>query len=293
MTERRLSDDFAMRSPFVDRQPHRVPLADILAEVSREVHRRRTAYPAMVARGSLDQAEAQRHQAVLAAIEADLAREVARTGASPGLPAEDDAPAIGWAAKVRELRRELAIRRAAYPKWVASATNPLTEAEARTRLEAFDAAHFLYWHALFAFDAYRPFVDRIEAARAGEARALARIALLADRGAERARGPAWRDHGDEPDGRVDPGAAWAAAAELARGVARGTHPLEIFAPIPLGRIARTLRSQMEALLARSQSAQPARAAQIEADALLYEVECWIGLLAVRFPAPAAPMAAAA
>lgn len=298
MTERRLTDDFAMRSPLAERQPHRVPMAEVVAEVTREVHRRREAYPIMVQRGSLDQAEARRHQAILAAIQADLARVFEPAGTLP-LASDDDPAPIGWGAKVRELRRELAIRRAAYPKWVASATNPLTEADARIRLEAFDAAHYLYWHQLFAFGGPVKFAERIDAALAGDRAALARIYFLAERGADRARGPAWRDHGDEADGAVDPGAAWAAAAELAKGVAHGTHPLEVFAAAPLARIARALRQQREGFLARN--VPPLLAAQVEADALLYDVECWLGLLAIRhgaitkddFVGTSAPLAAAA
>jgi hypothetical protein len=133
-----LGFDFPLMSPLSVRAPHAVPREEMLAEVEQELADRRGFYGRMVARQKMSAGDAARHIDTLTAIGADL-RE-------PGLPT------YSWADKVRELRRELAIRRAAWPRRIAKPGDPLDEATAIRRMERLDAVHFAYWIQLFESD---------------------------------------------------------------------------------------------------------------------------------------------
>lgn len=143
MTANPLAFDFPLMSPLSVRPPHAVPREEMLAEVEQELVDRRGFYQRMVDREKMSAAEAERHIALLDAVRADLA------GDDGGMAT------WGWTDKVRELRRELAIRRAAWPKRIAKPGDPLDQATAVRRMERLDAVHFLYWIELFACDAWQ------------------------------------------------------------------------------------------------------------------------------------------
>lgn len=134
-----LTFGFALMSPLSARPPHAVPREEMLAEVEQELADRVPFYGRMVAAGKMEAGTANRHLDVLRSIGADLG----------GAPAPF---AFSWDAKVREMRRELALRRNAWPRRIAKPADPLTEAAAARRMERLDAVHFLYWVGLFEAD---------------------------------------------------------------------------------------------------------------------------------------------
>lgn len=87
-----------------------ISYASITAEVRREIDHRRTAYPHMVAKGRMTEAEARWQQQVFAAIQRDVA------SMSQGQHQPD--PAFSWADKVRALTREVDLRLKFYPGWI-------------------------------------------------------------------------------------------------------------------------------------------------------------------------------
>lgn len=139
MTLAPLDFDFALMSPLSRRPPHAVPREEMRAEIEQELADRAALYGRLVDKGKLAAADAARHVAILEAVRDDL--DEAGAPAGPG-----------WEAKVRELRRELALRRNAWPKRLARPGDPLTEAAAARRMERLDAVHFLYWIEFFACD---------------------------------------------------------------------------------------------------------------------------------------------
>lgn len=190
MTVRDIAHDFPCRSTLAQRAPGDVPFAEMQRELADERTHRAAAYPAMIAKQTMTRADAARHVAIWRAIEADFTAAAAHQD-RPGSAQARAASAgntITWADKLRELRRELALRRNAYPKWIARAAATLTAAEAARKLEALDAIHWCYWHRLFAFTP------------AGEdpARDLARLHWIAVREAERAKARADRNHHRQP-----------------------------------------------------------------------------------------------
>lgn len=189
MTARPLAHDFAPRSELADRAPGDVTFADMLRELADERTQRATTYPHLINKGTLSAPDAARHMAIWRAIEADFAAAAPHQD-RPGTPeANAAAPknAVSWDDKIRELRRELALRRTAYPKWIAKPVHPLTATEGARKLAALDAIHWRYWHRLFAFTP----------AGIGPRTDLARLAWIATREAERAKARADRNTGRE------------------------------------------------------------------------------------------------
>lgn len=191
MTARPLAHDFAPRSELADRAPGDVSFADMVRELADERAQRATTYPHLINKGTLSAPDAARHMAIWRAIEADFAAAAPHQD-HPGAPeANAAAPknAVPWDDKIRELRRELALRRTAYPKWIAKPVHPLTATEAARKLAALDAIHWRYWHRLFAFTpaGIDPRTD------------LSRLAWIATREAERAKARADRTGGRQPD----------------------------------------------------------------------------------------------
>lgn len=118
-----------------------VSFAAIAAELADETRRRARVYPGMIAKARLGQAEADRLQALIAAIAADL--EWARQYPAGVSGAElHDRPAFTWAEKRAELARELALRARHYPRWIAEGS--LTQAEADHRTACLQAMLALY-----------------------------------------------------------------------------------------------------------------------------------------------------
>ncbi|MEA3053514.1 MAG: hypothetical protein QOG72_2417 [Sphingomonadales bacterium] len=139
MTLKPLDFDFSLMSDLSVRPPHSVPEEEMLAEVEQTLADRSVFYRRQVERGKMRVDEAERHIALLADVAADLR----------GRPAGEPA-AFAWEAKVRELRREIAIRRNRWPKRIDSHVDPLDRATAARRLEQLDSVHFHYW-VRFAF----------------------------------------------------------------------------------------------------------------------------------------------
>lgn len=137
-----LAWDFPERSPGTTRHPGHVPLAEQRDELAAELDRRRRLYPRSVERGTMSAATMQHEIAVFAAMLHDYDRR----------PDRPRPYTLDWRSRIVALRRELAMRRTAYPKWVASPSNPLTQADATQRLERLDAVYHHYWRWLFCFD---------------------------------------------------------------------------------------------------------------------------------------------
>lgn len=191
MTARELAHDFAPRSALATRGPGDIPFAEMMRELADERASRTATYPALIAKSTMTRDDAARHMAVWRAIEADFAAAAPHQD-RPGTPEARSASPnnrVSWADKLRELRRELALRRNAYPKWLAKPTATLTAAEAARKLEALDAIHWLYWHRLFAFTpaGEDPRID------------LPRLHWIATREAERAKDRADRTGGKQVD----------------------------------------------------------------------------------------------
>lgn len=155
-----LAWDFLERSPGAVRHPASVPFAEQREELAAELDRRRRLYPRSVERGTMTAATMSHELAVFAAMLDDYCRSL-----------RDPRPfTLDWRSRIIALRRELAMRRTAYPKWVASGSNPLTQAEATARLERLDAVYHQYWRWLFCFDAPAMLLDLSAPDRAAEIR---------------------------------------------------------------------------------------------------------------------------
>ena len=155
-----LAWDFPEQSPGAVRQPASVPLAEQRAELEAELDRRRRLYPRSVDRNTMTAATMEHELAVFSAMIDDYRRSL-----------QDPRPyTLDWRSRIIALRRELAMRRTAYPKWVASGSNPLTQADATVRLERLDAVYHQYWRWLFCFDAPAMTLDLDAADRAAELR---------------------------------------------------------------------------------------------------------------------------
>ncbi|HEV2747524.1 MAG TPA: hypothetical protein VGW34_09535 [Allosphingosinicella sp.] len=131
MTARPLGFDFPLMSELSRRPPWQVGGDEQLRELDEEIAHRRDFYPRLAARGAMSIDEGARHIAILLAIRADVDGGADR--------------AETWETKVRELRRELGLRRGAWPRKVAKPGDPLDEATARARMERLEAVHWRYW----------------------------------------------------------------------------------------------------------------------------------------------------
>jgi hypothetical protein len=137
-----LAWDFPEISPGTLRHPATVPWDEQRAELAAELERRRRLYPRSVERQTMTPETMHHEIAVFAAMLHDYDR-------APDRPRPFE---LDWRTRIIALRRELTLRRTAYPKWVASPSNPLTEADARQRLERLDAVYHRYWRWLLCFD---------------------------------------------------------------------------------------------------------------------------------------------
>lgn len=273
--------DFPWRSPLSVRPPdHSVPVLDQLAEVEGEIARRNApaGYPALIAKNTLTAEDAALHIAILGAIRDDLADEAwpatyhlaLQQGRQPAPRPLRAGPDFAWDLKLREIRRELSIKRNALPRRLASASGTITEADARRILECWDALH---WRT-FAY-------------LAGFPEGNARLAFIATREADRARGQQWHDQVGEGGG--DPGAEWAGIALLANEMARGRSALDIVTAATLRRFHRAVATRAaEAIAAAERTrAGTVERAIAEPQLLVCQLERWLGTLTRRF-APALP-----
>ena len=144
-----MANDFPLASPG-SRPPADVFLLKRLAEARRELDDRRRFYPQQVAQGRMTELDMEHELRIFAAIVDDLeaARRLDETGvwAMPGAgdgPLDPEAVHQAWQAKVRALRRELAMRRNFYPKRIEQGR--LTADDAAKQLERLEAVHWMYW----------------------------------------------------------------------------------------------------------------------------------------------------
>lgn len=135
-----LDFDFPVMSELSVRPPHAVSVEEMIAEVGQERADRESFYRRLVAKGTMSQADCDRHIALVGAILSDL-----KAGFG-------SAESFGWDVKVRELRRELQLRRNRWPKRIGSPSDPLDKATATRRMERLEAVHFHYWVELFGAD---------------------------------------------------------------------------------------------------------------------------------------------
>lgn len=128
-----LGFDFPLMSALSVRPPWAVPPGEWLEELDEELAARERAYPIHVRDRRMKQADADRHVGLLAAVRMDLVDD--STGRL-----------FAWEDKVRELRRELAIRRNAWPRQIAG--RRMRAEDAARRMERLEAVHWRYWIAL-------------------------------------------------------------------------------------------------------------------------------------------------
>lgn len=133
MNNRPLGFDFSLMSPLSRHHP-RVKLGEahfLMAED--ELLDRRRLYPRLIEQQRMKADEAERHLRVWTAIVEDIRPEPARYFGGD----------VDWEDKVRELRRELSIRRNTYPNQIARRQR--TEDTARRNCELLDQVHFCCW----------------------------------------------------------------------------------------------------------------------------------------------------
>lgn len=134
--------DFALHcdltADFFDRLAGGIDRADLVAEIEVELVYRRATYPKRIELGRIDPDQADRQIAIMGEIRDQLPH--------PGNNhAEGDAD-FTWSDKVRELRREITMRRLLYPGWIADPKSPLTRETAILRLARIEYVHELYWY---------------------------------------------------------------------------------------------------------------------------------------------------
>lgn len=150
MTLAPLGFDFPLMSALSVRPPHAVAPGEWLAEIEEELATRERAYPVFVRERRMAEAEAARHIALFRAIAADF-------GGAPA-PA-----AFPWDAKIRELRREIALRRNVWPKQIGQ--RRMDAGKAALRMERMEAVHWRYWIALDHCDEFGQYTADREAQR--------------------------------------------------------------------------------------------------------------------------------
>ncbi|GAM00741.1 hypothetical protein [Sphingomonas parapaucimobilis] len=269
MTLRPLTDDFAMRSADTTTPPHLVDRRAMLVELEEELDKRIRVYPGHVERRLMSREDAEHHIVVWRAIIADFHRDEAAAARRDGHGyAIDPAPYThDFDARVRELRRELATRRNAYPKWIASPANPLTAETATRKLTRLDAVHWRYWMHLFAFDERGDPLDLTRLAHAAEREMLNRAAAWRDASARggipAAIAARWRNH-------------WQVIVLLLREVRDGTPAWELVRPTDMPRLAATAWGVLDHYLTLGTAGDPAATARV---AQLEPLFCWLDRLA--------------
>jgi hypothetical protein len=275
MTRQPLTDDFAMRSAGTSAPPHLVDRHDMLLELEDELDKRLRVYPAHVERAMMKREDAEYHVGVWRAIIADHHRYEAAQARRDGHGYTiDPAPyTYDWEARVRELRRELATRRNAYPKWIASPANPLTAEVAARKLTRLDAVHWRYWMQLFAFDQHGDTMDLTRLAHAAEREMLNRAAAWrsasAAGGVPAAISARWRNH-------------WQVIVMLLREVRDGAPVWQFVRGDDLARLAATAWGVVDSHITAGLRGDPvanARVGQLE------PLFCWLDRLAHQHQIP--------
>jgi hypothetical protein len=151
MPVRPLDFDFVLMSELSDRPPHSIPRDEQRIELADSAQERRVHWPALIRKGRMTQEEANRHAGIWREIGEDMARAPDGTRKAKvrywATHAERRASSpVSWEDKVRELRRELAIRRNRYPKQIAQLIHD--EADLRVRMERLEAIHWAYFMEL-------------------------------------------------------------------------------------------------------------------------------------------------
>lgn len=166
MITRPLDFDFVPMADMSRRPPWTIDADEQEEELGDELSFRRDRYPVMVAKGrGLTHDDADRHIRIWEEILADC-RVVP---ADRSVRALDEARQrrqamrILWEDKVRELRREVLIRRNAYPGWVDKGR--VTLGTAREKVARIEAVHWRYWMTGFVWDDCLLGRDRADRAR--------------------------------------------------------------------------------------------------------------------------------
>jgi hypothetical protein len=129
-----------------------LPLAAILAEAVRELEARQSAYPGLVAKLRMSEAEATHGIAMATAWVEDARRWsdwLALPAPRPAFPHQERTRGFTWAQRIAAVEQEQARRAALYPGWIAKLM--LTREEAGRRNQALAALHEGYeqgwdWH---------------------------------------------------------------------------------------------------------------------------------------------------
>ncbi|WP_061780778.1 hypothetical protein [Sphingomonas sanguinis] len=259
MSRQPLTDDFAIRSAGTAIAPHLVDTHEMLIELDEELEKRLRVYPGHIERSMMKREDAEHHIGVWRAIIADHHRhEAARARRDGHGYTIDPAPyTFDWEARVRELRRELATRRNAYPKWIASPANPLTADVAARKLARLDAVHWRYWMHLFAFDEHGDRFDLTRLAHVAEREMLNRApawrSASAEGGIPAAIAARWRNH-------------WQVIVTLLRGLRDGTPPWDLVRAVDMPKLAQTAWAVVDQYITAGVSADPlanARVGQLE------------------------------
>ncbi|NIJ34303.1 hypothetical protein [Sphingomonas oligoaromativorans] len=149
MNARPLDFGFTPMSPLSHRPPWSIREEEQEEELRNEIRHRRDFYPMLVRQGrGMSPQEAEHHILVWDEIIADCCSYADR---SPQIwaehvsarRAERKLALVSWDAKVRELRRELAMRRNAYPRRIEA--NRLNKVDATLQMERLEAVHWRYW----------------------------------------------------------------------------------------------------------------------------------------------------
>jgi hypothetical protein len=117
----------------------------LVAAIDLELEQIRATDQALVAKGRLNQREADWRSGVVADIRADLLHAFAPLADNEIREPNDSR--VAWHDKVRWISRELEARRELYPNLVAKGR--ITEADAARRIGAIAALHRLYWERMF------------------------------------------------------------------------------------------------------------------------------------------------
>lgn len=259
-----LTDAFEMRGPMAMRAPWQVPRDEHLLELRAELDRRRTVYRGLVDRNTLTAEQAKRYCAILRGAIAHYDHRAPRE------------PGVDHDMIVRELRREIALRRNAYPKWVKSPTHALSADAAATHMERIEAVHWSFWMDL---DGFTP-------AGRDETEDLARHQLVI-RLEREAREPGWNTpipgclHARKRDARRER-RAWIDLARLVNAMEAGQ---QLLSSIDSGRLGE-LRMVVTEAAERALDATVTDPAQGYRFGRLYPLATWLQRLAL---APCGPM----
>jgi hypothetical protein len=194
---RPLTFDFAMMSDLAQRPPHSIGRDEQLLALEEELTHRVDHYPRMVKDCRIKEDDARRHVAIWRQLVEEVRLDAAAIsdGWSAALTRQEDQlrlSAFTWDDKVREIRRELAIRRGATPGQIQR--RRIAPDQARLRLERLDGLHWLYFFKGHRWDWQLVAADGLAARFACRAFNGLRSEWLEAAPADDRAAQAWLDH---------------------------------------------------------------------------------------------------